>query len=148
AGVNATYLPLVLSSNLAIIQQAAQNNLEFKLAVLATGYGQPLLDEPASKTIGPEVLFAQGWTPVEANTSATKQFQADLKKYAGSPGVPAFGVYTGWLTADLFIAGLKAAGKSPTRDGYITATKGLGTWNSAGLGCQPVDVSAAGFGKQ
>ena len=38
AGVDATYLPLVLSSNLAIVQTAAQNDLKFKLAVLATGF--------------------------------------------------------------------------------------------------------------
>jgi branched-chain amino acid transport system substrate-binding protein len=148
AGVDATYLPLVLSSNLAIIQNAAQNNLKFKLAVLATGYGQSLLDEPASKTIGPEVLFAQGWAPVEVKSAATKKFQADLKKYGGYDGVPDFGVYTGYLTADLLIKGLEAAGKDLTRDGFVTATKGLGTWDGAGLGCQPVDVSAAGFGKQ
>ena len=148
AGVDATYLPLVLSSNLAIIQTAAQNNLQFKLAVLATGYGQSLLDQPASKTIGPEVLFAQGWAPVELQNAATKKFQSDLKKYAGYTGVPDFGVYTGYLTADLLIKGLQAAGKNPTRDGYITATKGLGTWDAAGLSCQPVDVSAQGFGKQ
>ena len=148
AGVDATYLPLVISTNLAIIQNATQNNLAFKLAVLATGYGQPLLDDPSSKTIGPEVLFAVGWAPVEVKNAATKVFQANLEKYAGYTGVPDFGVYTGYLAADLLIDGLKAAGKNPTRDGFITATKGLGTWNSAGLGCQPVDVSAAGFGKQ
>ncbi len=146
AGVDAAYLPLVLSSNLAIIQTAAQNNLQFKLAVLATGYGQPLLDEPASQSIGPEVLFAQGWAPVELKNAATKKFQADLKKYAGYDGVPDFGVYTGYLTADLLVKGLQAAGKNVTRDGFISATKGLGTWDSAGLGCQPVDVSAKGFG--
>jgi branched-chain amino acid transport system substrate-binding protein len=148
AGVDATYLPLVLSSNLAIIQNAAQNNLKFKLAVLATGYGQALLDEPSSTTIGPEVLFAQGWAPVEVKNAATKEFQANLKKYGGYDGVPDFGVYTGYLTADLLVEGLKAAGKNLTRDGFITATKGLGTWDAAGLGCQPVDVSAEGFGKQ
>jgi branched-chain amino acid transport system substrate-binding protein len=147
AGVDATYLPLVLSSNLAIIQNAAQNNLQFKLAVLATGYGQPLLDQPVSKTIGPEVLFAQGWAPVELKTAATKKFQSDLAKYAGYKGVPDFGVYTGYLTADLLIDGLKAAGKDLTRDGYITATKGLNTWDAAGMACQPVDVSAQGFGQ-
>ena len=27
-----------------------------------------------------------------------------------------------------------------------TATKGLTTWDAAGLSCQPVDVSAQGFG--
>ncbi len=148
ADVDATYLPLVLASNLAIISNAAQNNLKFKLAVLATGYGQSLLDEPASQSIGPEVIFGQIWAPVELKNAATKQFQADLKKYGGYEGVPDFGVYTGYLTADLLVQGLKAAGKDLTRDGFITATKGLGTWDAAGLGCQPVDVSAAGFGKQ
>ena len=148
AGVDATYLPLVLASNLAIISNVAQNNLEFKLAVLATGYGQSLLDEPASQSIGPEVIFGQVWAPVELKNAATKKFQADLKKYGGYEGVPDFGVYTGYLTADLLVQGLKAAGKDLTRDGFITATKGLGTWDAAGLGCQPVDVSAAGFGKQ
>ena len=146
AGVDATYLPLVLSSNLAIIQAAAQNNLQFKLAVLATGYGQALLDQPVSQTIGPEVLFAMAWAPVEAKSAATKQFQSDLTKYSSFRGVPDFGVYTGYLAADLMIKGLQAAGKNPTRDGYITATKGLNTWDAAGLACQPVDVSAQGFG--
>ena len=146
AGVDATYLPLVLSSNLAIIQSAAQNDLQFKLAVLATGYGQALLDQPASQAIGPEVLFAELWAPVELKNAATKQFQSDLTKYSSYRGVPDFGVYTGYLAADLMIKGLQAAGKNPTRDGYITASKGLNTWDAAGLSCQPVDVSAQGFG--
>jgi branched-chain amino acid transport system substrate-binding protein len=146
AGVDAVYLPLVLSTNLAIVTAAAQNNLKFKLAVLATGYGQALLDQPASQTIGPEILLAQGWAPVELKTAATKKFQSDLTKYSSFRGVPDFGVYTGYLAADLMIKGLEAAGKSPTRDGYISATKGLNTWDAAGLSCQPVDVSAQGFG--
>jgi branched-chain amino acid transport system substrate-binding protein len=148
AGVDATYLPLVLSTNLAVIQNAAQNDLKFKLAVLATGYGQALLDQPVSKTIGPEVLFAQRWAPVELKNAATKKFVSDLTKYTSFRGVPDFGVYTGYLTADLMIKGLQAAGKNVTRDGFITATKGLGTWDDAGLACQPTDVSAAGFGTQ
>jgi branched-chain amino acid transport system substrate-binding protein len=146
AGVDAVYLPLVLSTNLALIQSAAQNNLKFKLAVLATGYGQALLDQPASQTIGPEVLFPTGWAPVELKTAATKKFVADLTKYTSYRGVPDFGVYTGYLTADLMIKGLQAAGKNLTRDGFITATKGLKTWDAAGLSCQPVDISAAGYG--
>ena len=146
AGVDAVYLPLVLSTNLAIVQTAAQNNLKFKLAVLATGYGQALLDQPAAQAIGPEVLLAQAWAPVELKTAATKKFASDLTKYTSYKGVPDFGVYTGYLTADLMIKGLQAAGKNLTRNGFITATKGLNTWDAAGLSCQPVDVSAEGFG--
>jgi len=65
---------------------------------------------------------------VELQTAATKQFVSDLTKYTSYRGVPDFGVYTGYLTADLLIKGLQAAGTNPTRDGYITATKGLDTW--------------------
>ena len=147
AGVDAVYLPLVLSTNLAFMQTAAQNNLNLKLAVLATGYGQALLDQPASQSLGKNVLFGQIWAPTEIKTAATKRFQQDLAKYTSYKGVPDFGVYTGYLTADLMIKGLQAAGKNLTRDGFVTATKGLGTWDAAGLGCQPVDVSAQGFGK-
>ncbi len=57
--------------------------------------------------------------PVELKTKATKQFQADLKKYAGYTGVPDFGMYTGYITCDLAILGLQNAGKTPTRGGFI-----------------------------
>jgi len=93
------------------------------------------------------VLLATGWAPVELKTAATKKFQSDLTKYSTYRGVPDFGVYTGYLAADLMIKGLEAAGKDVTREGYIAATKGLNTWDGAGLTCQPVDVSAQGFGQ-
>ncbi len=134
--------------NLAIIQNAAQNNLKFKLAVLATGTARRCSTNRRRRRSAPRCCSPRDWAPVEVKSAATKKFQADLKKYGGYDGVPDFGVYTGYLTADLLIKGLQAAGKNLTRDGFITATKGLGTWDAAGLTCQPVDVSAAGFGKQ
>ena len=147
AGADGVYLPMVASSNFAVLATAAQNGLAFKAAVLATGYGQDLLDQPIAAQLGPEVVLAQGWAPVELQTKATKQFRADLKKYADYDGVPDFGQYTGYLTADLALKGLAAAGENPTRQGFIDATKGLGTWDAAGMSCQPVDVSRENFGK-
>jgi branched-chain amino acid transport system substrate-binding protein len=147
AGADAVYLPMVAASNFAVLVNAAQNNLKFKAAVLATGYGQELLDQPIASQLGPEVVMAQGWAPVELKTKATKQFQADLKKYADYEGVPDFGQYTGYIAADLALQGLEAAGKNPTREGFIDATKGLGTFDAAGMSCQPVDISRANFGK-
>ncbi len=146
AGADAVYLPMVASSNFAVLITAAQNNLEFKAAVLATGYGQDLLDQPIASQLGPEVVLAQGWAPVELKTKATKQFQADLKKYADYEGVPDFGQYTGYVTADLALKGLEAAGKNLTREGFIDATKGLGTHDAAGMSCQPIDISRENFG--
>ena len=147
AGIDSIYMPLVPSTNFAILRTAQQNGLDFKVAILATGYGQSLLKDPANSTLTSHDLMASGYAPVELKTAATKQLQADLKKQSGYTGAPEYGQYTGYLMADLLIDGLKAAGKNLTRQGFIDATKGLKTWNGAGLTCQPVDVSRENFGK-
>ena len=58
SGADAVYLPLVAGSNIAVVQGLAQNGVKMKSTVLATGYGQPLLDQPVSATFGPEVIMA------------------------------------------------------------------------------------------
>jgi ABC-type branched-subunit amino acid transport system substrate-binding protein len=148
AGADAVYLPLVASSNIAVIQGLAQNGVKMKSTVSATGYGQALLDQPVSKTFGPEVVFATPAAPVELKTKATKQFQADLKKYTGFTSVPDFGVYTGYITCDLAILGLQNAGNPPTRAAFAPNLRKLGTYDQAGLACKPVDISLANYGKQ
>ena len=147
SGADAVYLPMVASSNFAVVTGLAQNNVEMKATILATGYGQDLLDQPIAAQLGPEVKLATGWAPVELKTKGTKQFQADLEKYADYTGVPDFGQYTGYLIADLLIQGLEAAGPDLTRQGYIDATKELGTFDNAGMGCQPVDISRETHGQ-
>jgi ABC-type branched-subunit amino acid transport system substrate-binding protein len=145
AGADAVYLPLVAASNLAVLTNAAQNGLQFKSAVLATGYGQDFLDQAATQ-VGPEVRLQTTFAPVELRTKATKQLQADLKKYAGDTGVPDFGQYTGYVTGDLLVKGLEAAGDPPTRRGLIDGIRAMGTYDQAGLACNAVDVSAENYG--
>jgi hypothetical protein len=121
--------------------------VQMKSTILATGYGQQFLDQPVSKTFGPEVLLATGWAPVELKTKATKQFQADLKKYAGFTGVPDFGYYTGYITCDMAIVALQHAGNPPTRAAFAPNFRKLGTYDQAGLSCHPIEVSAATYGQ-
>jgi len=118
-----------------------------KATVLATGYGQDLLDSPAAQALDSSALFLTGFQPVELKTAATKKFQADLKKYAKIAGVPDFGMYTGYILADYMITGMQRAGKSLTRQGLIDGAHGIGMYDQAGLACQPVDVSLAGRGR-
>jgi branched-chain amino acid transport system substrate-binding protein len=111
------------------------------------GYGQDLLDSPTAQILGPNIVFTTQWQPVELKTKATKQFQADLKKYASFSGVPDFGQYTGYITCELMILGLQAAGKTPTRDTFVTGLRNVGSYDAAGLGCGPTDISAEHYGK-
>src|SRR5262249_49791113 len=111
------------------------------------GYGQPLLDDPTSKTLGSNVVLAQSYAPVELKTKATKQFVADLKK-VGYDGVPDFGVYTGYVDCDLAILGLQHAGHAPTRQGFIDGLHQLGQFNpGGGLGCVNIDISLEHYGQ-
>jgi branched-chain amino acid transport system substrate-binding protein len=147
SGADATVLPMVSSTNIAIVQGLAQSGVQMKANLLFTGYGQDLLDSPAAATLGPNTIFYSQYVPVELKTKATKQFQADLKKYAGYTGVPSYGQYLGYITAELIVLGLEHGGKNPTRQGFIDGLHTLGTFDGAGLACKPLDISLTNYGK-
>lgn len=147
AGADATVLPMVASTNLALVQGLQQSGSEMKANLLLTGYGQDLLDSPAAKTLGKNTILYTQYKPIEVKDAATRQFQADLKKYAHYDGVPGYGQYLGYITAELAILGLRHAGTTPTRQGFIDGLHQLGTYDAAGLACQPIDISLTNFGK-
>jgi branched-chain amino acid transport system substrate-binding protein len=146
AGADAVYLPMAAATNVAVVQGLQQNGVEMKASLLGTGYGQDFLDSPAAKDFPSSAFFLIGYKPVELKTAATKKFQADLKKYAGFTGVPDFGVYNGYIIADLIIKGCENAGKNLTRQGFVDGVHAVGKYDQAGLACQPVDVSLEGRG--
>jgi ABC-type branched-subunit amino acid transport system substrate-binding protein len=147
SGSDGLYLPLDSDTNFAIVQALQQNNVKMKANVLATGYSQDLLDQPVVNTIQPTDVMFTTYRPVELGGPAIKEFQANLKKYAGLTGVPDYGTYTGYIACDMMIEGLAAAGKNPTRQSFVDGVRGLGQYDGAGLTCAPVDVSIENFGK-
>jgi branched-chain amino acid transport system substrate-binding protein len=148
SGADAAYYAMNGNTNLAIAQGLAQNGVKMKAQLMATGYGQALLDQPISKSIGTDVIFTQMWAPVELKTKATKQLQADLKKYADYTGVPDFGIYTGYSDCDLAILGLKQQGKNLDQSTYADDLRKVGSFNQGGgLGCGQTDIAAETFGK-
>ena len=118
AGADAVYLPLDGNTNLAIAQGLQQNGVHMKAVLMASGYGQAMLDSPITKTLNSADVVSQVYKPAElTNDPAVKKFRADLKKYGGITGVPDYGAYTGYLSCDLAITGLQQAGKNPTQPG-------------------------------
>jgi branched-chain amino acid transport system substrate-binding protein len=148
SGADAVFLPMAASTNIAVVQGLKQAGVKMKANIIATGYGQELLDSPAASTFGPEDLFFLQTKPVAINDKATKAFQADLKKYSDYTGVPSYGQYQGYLAGDLLVKGLEAGGKNLTRQSFIDGLRGIGEWNGADLTCQPIDISLENFGKQ
>lgn len=132
SGVNGLYLPIDENTAFAIVQGLQQAGVRLKSAVLATGYGQATLDSPATRQAAQGVDFQTTPLPTEVKTPATTAMVSALKKYAGVSGVPTFGEYAGWMTADLFIRGLRLAGSRISQHSFITRLR-AGDWNSAGL---------------
>jgi branched-chain amino acid transport system substrate-binding protein len=148
AGADAGWYAMDLSTNLALAQGLIQNGVKMKAQLMATGYGHELLDQPVSKTLGPDIILTTGWAPVELKTKATKRFQADLKKYAGFTQVPDFGIYTGYIDCDLAIMGLEKQGDDLDPATYWQALRSVGTYNAGGgLGCTDSSLSLETYGK-
>jgi branched-chain amino acid transport system substrate-binding protein len=148
AGADAVYLPLDGNTNLAIAQGLKQNGVEMKAVLMASGYGQEMLDSPITKTLDSSDVVSQVYKPAElASDPAVKKFRADLKKYAGITGVPDYGAYTGYIACDMAITGIDLAGKNPTQKGFIDGLHKLGTYKAADLTCAPVDISLENYGK-
>ena len=78
---------------------------------------------------------------------ATKQFQADLKKYAGITGVPDYGEYTGYITCDWRSSGCRTPGRRRPARASSTVSASSARYDGAGLTCAPVDISLENFGK-
>jgi branched-chain amino acid transport system substrate-binding protein len=148
AGADAVYLPLDGNTNLAIAQGLRQNGVKMKAVLMASGYGQAMLDSPITKTLDSREVVSQVYKPAELkNDAAVKKFRADLKKYAGITGVPDYGAYTGYIACDLAITGIQEAGANPTGQGFIDGLHELGTYKAADLTCAPVDISLENYGK-
>jgi branched-chain amino acid transport system substrate-binding protein len=148
AGADGGWYAMDLSTNLALAQGLLQNGVKMKAQLMATGYGHELLDQPVSKTLGPDVVLTTGWAPVELKTKATKRFQADLAKYAGFTQVPDFGVYTGYIDCDLAILGLQQQGDRLDPATFADDLRSVGTFNAGGgLGCTDSSLGLDTYGK-
>jgi branched-chain amino acid transport system substrate-binding protein len=132
SGSDGVYLPVVPSTAFAVIAGLVQAGVKLKAIVLATGYGNDLLASAPAVQVAQGVDFITPAAPVELKTPATLRFQGALQKYAGVSGTPTFAEYEGWLAADAFIAGLKAAGPNPTQQTFIQKFR-HGTWDTGGL---------------
>ena len=143
-GVDAADMVMDANTNLAILTAAKQAGVDLKVPILATGYGQDLLDDTSAVQAAQGAYLENATQPVELGTPATKAMVAAFKTYTGYTGVPGFDYTQGWLAADLMIKGLQVAGPNPTRESFIANLSKVTAYNAGGLLASPVNFSAFG----
>ncbi|KJE24582.1 amino acid/amide ABC transporter substrate-binding protein, HAAT family [Frankia torreyi] len=83
------------------------------------------------------------YQPFEVGTPAHQRFLAGMLKYAPQVSPPAQqAALSGWISADMFLRGLAAAGPCPSRESFIRGLRGLKGYDADGLLPAPIDFSS------
>jgi len=140
SGADALLTGMDFLQNVALSAALVQDNYKLKATVYPGGYDSRITSLPGIDG----VYFGIEVAPFEENPPAYLTYKAQMvregKYYQGE--IP----YIGWLTADTFIEGLKAAGLScPTRQGFITNLRLEKNWTAHGA-FAPVDFTTI-FGR-
>ncbi|MFJ9081986.1 ABC transporter substrate-binding protein [Streptomyces sp. NPDC102384] len=91
-----------------------------------TDYDPGLLAKKATKQALDGVHVLLSFEPFEASTPEMKQFKADIKKASGGKEIPLnMHMMTGYMSADLFLAIAKKAGKDLTVASFQKAANGF-----------------------
>lgn len=144
--INGFYAPMIETTLFALLSDLQDENAPMKAAVLATGYGQEIYSQPTALRAGQGAIFDVAQVPVQEKTPATLAEQAAFQKFEHYTGIPNLNWTYGWLSADLFIRGLQAAGQNPTRSSFISNLRNVSNWNGGGLLPTTVDLSLKDFG--
>jgi branched-chain amino acid transport system substrate-binding protein len=151
AGVNGAYLAMDNNTNFAIANSALQNGLNLKALVMATGYDQNLLSNPTTLATAEKgnVYISSNFVPYEAATPGVNQMRQVLQQYANIPTSfhIIYGYWIGYGDAQLLIDGLMAAGRNPTRQGFVDAVRSFTNYTADGLFCSGVNFSMATYGQ-
>lgn len=132
-GVNGMVAALAPSTSLAIVEALRQAGVSMKAVLLSGGYGADLAQGgPSADTDAQGVTFYMPFEPIELHTAGTEAFAQALAA-VGVKGDPSFAEYNAYMSVDMLVQGLKAAGSSPTSTSLITALNGIHNYNGAGL---------------
>ncbi|MDT3446766.1 MULTISPECIES: ABC transporter substrate-binding protein [unclassified Pseudofrankia] len=103
-----------------------------KAALLPLGYDSSVLEKEGPALAG--VSIATLVNPFENDTPGQRKFRQAMTAYSPETQPPTqdSAVY-GWLSADLFIRGLRAAGKCPTRESFITNLRAVKDYDGSGM---------------
>ena len=105
----------LLASLLPAVRQA---QVDLKVVLTPFGYDPLLLQELGTRIAGTTIFMDT--VPFELSPPGAQRFIEAMTKYAPyvQPATQATAVI-GWLAADMFVRGLAAAGRSPTRQAFI-----------------------------
>lgn len=141
AGVDLVASCMDLSGNLLLSQTLHQQQMGSVAQYWLNGYDQAAIQKYSSLMQG--VYFLIGHTPFESATATPGRYPGldaylvQLHKYFPSD-LPSEASLAGWVSADMFVTGLKMIGANVTRERLVAALNSLTAYNANGI-VAPID---------
>ena len=130
SGADAVNYSGFIDGGISLAQALKQQGVTLKSFAVA-GLSDPAVLKTANGALDGALGQTYGTVPIGVNVRAAKTFAAAMKAAGLNPYAPAGPI--GYLTADLFIKGLKVAGKCPTRASFISNLRQVTNYDGAGL---------------
>ena len=115
---------------ISLAQALKQQGVTLKSFAVA-GLSDPAMLKTANGALDGALGQTYGTAPIGVNVRAVKTFASAMKAAGINPYLPAAPL--GYLGADLFIKGLKVAGKCPTRASFISNLRKVTSYDGAGM---------------
>ncbi len=141
AGADGAVIVGFIDGGISIMQALKQQGVTLK-GVSLVGLSDPAVLKTANGALEGVLGTNYGTVPVGVNNRAVKTFAGGMKAAGLNPYSAA--APQGFLGADLFIKGLKVAGKCPTRESFINNLRNVTNYDGAGL--LPEKISFKGPG--
>ncbi len=139
AGADGVYTGMDLLQNAGLSDALSKAGVELKAILFPGGYDPRVLNLPGMEG----AVFGIEFYPFELGREAFKSFDEWAPKEVVRGQVP----FVGWLSAEMFIQGLKEAGLDcPTREAFITNLRLVDDYDGGGA-FDPVDLSE-GYGEE
>jgi branched-chain amino acid transport system substrate-binding protein len=144
AGCDGVYVPMLLTSEIAIAQGLKSAGSTAKVVSPSVAYDQNVLDSPASLS-----ALAGDYTAAEVDltnpTPGSQTMIANLKQYTGyTSKIANLNTVFAYLGADVLIKGIQMAGSDPTPSSVIAALRTVKSYDGGGI--LPSPVTFQGYG--
>ena len=130
SGADAVNYSGFIDGGISLAQALKQQGVTLKSFAVA-GLSDPAVLKTANGALDGALGQTYGTAPVGVNVRAVKTFASAMKAAGMNPYSPAAPL--GYVGADLFIKGLKVAGKCPTRGSFITNLRKVNSYDGAGM---------------
>ena len=130
SGADGAILVMFIDGAVSIAQALKQQGVNLKTMYVA-GLSDPAVLKTSNGALDGALGVNYGTVPVGVNVPAVKTFANGMKAAGLNPYSSA--APQGFLGADLFIKGLKVAGKCPTRQSFIDNLRNVTNYDGGGL---------------